>query len=77
MSFRAMASATSCASSIVYGAIVAKLCSMSHGQPVSGSRSAAMISIEASNFPGRLHSGSFLSEASRLTRCSTASDRVG
>src|SRR5690606_14848667 len=38
------ASATSYASSIVYGAIDAKVCSRSHGQPRSGSRSVAMIS---------------------------------
>ncbi len=35
MSARAIASATSYASSIVYGAMLAKSCCTSHGQPVS------------------------------------------
>src|SRR3954452_13355948 len=39
-----MASATSYASSIVYGAMVANDCLRSHGQPVSGVRSACIIS---------------------------------
>src|SRR5947207_5286749 len=39
-----MASATSYASSKVYGAIVEKFCAKSQGQPVSARRSAAMIS---------------------------------
>src|SRR5690606_28678916 len=41
---RSIASATSYASSIVYGAIVSNVCSRSHGQPRSRSRSVAMIS---------------------------------
>src|SRR6185295_11328645 len=43
-SLRSIASATSYASSIVYGAIVANVCSTSHGQPRSRSRKRAMIS---------------------------------
>src|SRR5690606_21745498 len=41
---RSIASATSYASSIVYGAIVSNVCSRSQGQPCSRSRSFAMIS---------------------------------
>ena len=48
MSSRSIASATSYASSIVYGAIVAKLCSRSHGQPCSGSRNRAIIASRRS-----------------------------
>src|ERR1700680_1050286 len=42
-----MASATSYASSTVYGAIVAKVCSRSHGQPRCGSRSCAISASSA------------------------------
>src|ERR1700733_634764 len=45
---RSIASATSYASSIVYGAMVAKFCSRSHGQPVFGVRSAAMMASKRS-----------------------------